>query len=64
MISVSGSALSIATNATKSSLNAILTRLAAKDHTLWGPEAEAEAAIRLNWIDLLFNAYKNRLLQK
>ena len=52
MVSVSGSALSVATDATKSSLNAILSRLAAKDHTLWGPEAEAEAAIRLNWIDL------------
>ena len=27
-------------------------RLAAKDHTLWGKEAEVEAAIRLNWVDL------------
>jgi glucose-6-phosphate isomerase len=27
-------------------------RLVAKDHTLWGPEAEAEASIRLGWIDL------------
>ena len=26
--------------------------LAAKDSTLWGAEAEVEAAIRLNWIDL------------
>jgi glucose-6-phosphate isomerase len=26
-------------------------RLAAKDPTLWGPEAEATAAIRLGWID-------------
>jgi len=26
-------------------------RLAAKDPTLWGPEAEAEATIRLGWID-------------
>ena len=52
MISVSGSALSVATDVTKSSLNAILTRLAAKDHTLWGPEAQSEAAVRLNWIDL------------
>jgi glucose-6-phosphate isomerase len=26
-------------------------KLAAKDPTLWGPEAEAEAAIRLGWID-------------
>lgn len=26
-------------------------RLAAKDATLWGPDAEAEAAIRLGWVD-------------
>lgn len=33
-------------------LNQITSRLAAKDFTLWGAAAEAEAAIRLNWIDL------------
>jgi glucose-6-phosphate isomerase len=27
-------------------------RLAKKDVSLWGPGAEAEAATRLNWIDL------------
>lgn len=27
-------------------------RLAKKDSTLWGPAAQAEAAIRLNWVDL------------
>ena len=27
-------------------------RLAAKDPTLWGPEAEPEASIRLGWLDL------------
>ena len=27
-------------------------RLLAKDATLWGPEAESEAAIRLGWLDL------------
>lgn len=27
-------------------------RLVAKDPTLWGPDAEAEASIRLGWIDL------------
>ncbi|CAB4916066.1 unannotated protein [freshwater metagenome] len=27
-------------------------RLAAKDATIWGPEAQAEAQVRLNWIDL------------
>jgi glucose-6-phosphate isomerase len=33
-------------------LNLITPRLAAKDSTLWGDAARAEAAIRLNWIDL------------
>ena len=28
------------------------SKLVAKDPTLWGPEAEAEARIRLGWIDL------------
>ena len=27
-------------------------RLAKKDHTLWGPDAEAEASVRLGWLDL------------
>jgi glucose-6-phosphate isomerase len=31
--------------------NQAASRLAAKDHTLWGPEAESEAAIRLGWVD-------------
>ena len=52
MITVSGTALSIATEERTNSLTAIVDRLAAKDHTLWGAEAEAEAAVRLNWIDL------------
>ncbi|HEY6738224.1 MAG TPA: glucose-6-phosphate isomerase, partial [Actinopolymorphaceae bacterium] len=30
----------------------VAERLAAKDHTLWGPEAESEASIRLGWVDL------------
>lgn len=33
-------------------LNQITARLSAKDSTLWGIGAQAEAAIRLNWIDL------------
>ncbi|MFN9958375.1 MAG: hypothetical protein ACK55I_35185, partial [bacterium] len=33
-------------------LNLITAKLAAKDSTLWGSEAQPEAAIRLNWIDL------------
>ena len=34
------------------SLLAVTSALASKDFTLWGKEAEAESAIRLNWIDL------------
>ncbi|SOC49899.1 glucose-6-phosphate isomerase [Blastococcus aggregatus] len=30
----------------------VAARLARKDATLWGPEAESEAAIRLGWLDL------------
>lgn len=31
----------------------VASRLLAKDPTLWGPEAESEAAIRLGWVDLI-----------
>ncbi|HTK62197.1 MAG TPA: glucose-6-phosphate isomerase [Pseudonocardia sp.] len=30
----------------------VASSIAAKDATLWGPEAEAEASKRLNWVDL------------
>ena len=30
----------------------VASRIGAKDATLWGPAAEAEAAIRLGWVDL------------
>lgn len=33
-------------------LQSATSRLNSKDFTLWGKEAEAESAIRLNWIDL------------
>ena len=33
-------------------LNSITPRLARKDSTIWGPAAESEASIRLDWIDL------------
>ena len=29
----------------------IATRIFAKDHTLWGPDAEQESAIRLGWVE-------------
>ena len=35
-----------------SALTEIHARLALKDATIWGPAAAAEAAVRLNWIDL------------
>lgn len=33
-------------------LNSIAKKLASKDSTLWGADAQAEAKVRLNWIDL------------
>ncbi|MGQ0479884.1 MAG: glucose-6-phosphate isomerase [Pseudonocardia sp.] len=30
----------------------VASALAAKDSTLWGPDAEPEASVRLNWVDL------------
>src|SRR5690606_1322779 len=30
----------------------VASRITARDAGLWGPEAEAEAAIRLGWVDL------------
>lgn len=33
-------------------LDVVASRLGKKDPTLWGPAAETEAAIRLNWVDL------------
>src|SRR6476620_11695520 len=29
----------------------IATRIFAKDHTLWGPDAEQESAVRLGWVE-------------
>ena len=29
----------------------VASKIAEKDHTLWGPEAESEASIRLGWVD-------------
>ena len=49
MMKISGFAPS---SENRAALNAITARLAAKDSTLWGPAAQVEAAIRLNWIDL------------
>ena len=37
---------------TKAAEQDVARRLARKDATLWGPEAESEASIRLGWLDL------------
>ena len=29
----------------------VATRIFAKDPTLWGPDAEAEASVRLGWVE-------------
>ena len=42
----------IAQEKTLASLSAITKRLADKDSSLWGQDAQAEASVRLNWIDL------------
>jgi glucose-6-phosphate isomerase len=54
MISLKGNALAKLdrTSAQYKSLQAFHERLMRKDSTIWGPEAQAEASIRLNWIDL------------
>ena len=54
MIKVSGAALAKIDRSSpeyKALLDAH-SRLANKDHTLWGKQAEEEASVRLNWIDL------------
>lgn len=51
-------ALTVTTSASYDDLIATLvedqiaSKLAAKDATLWGPDAESEASIRLGWVDL------------
>jgi glucose-6-phosphate isomerase len=51
-IAISGSRVENNESQLFKELLAVTSRLAAKDSTLWGPVAAAEAAIRLNWIDL------------
>jgi len=54
MISLKGNALTKIdrTSAEYKALQVFHDRLKIKDSTIWGPAAQAEAAIRLNWIDL------------
>ena len=54
MIKLSGSLLAKfdGESTVAKNLNSVVAKLAQKDSTLWGPAAEAEAKIRMNWIDL------------
>ena len=54
MISIKGNALSKIDRSSEKykALQAFHERLKGKDSTIWGPQAEAEASIRMNWIDL------------
>ena len=54
MISLKGNALTKIdrTSAEYTALQVFHDRLKTKDSSIWGPDAQAEAAIRLNWIDL------------
>ena len=54
MISIKGTSLSkIDRSSTQyKALQAFHERLKQKDSAIWGPDAQAEASIRLNWIDL------------
>ena len=54
MISLSGPSLALVDSSTQlyQKLREINPRLARKDFTLWGADAEEEAKVRLNWVDL------------
>ena len=54
MISIKGNAVSKIDRSSEkyTALEAFHERLKSKDSTIWGPQAQAEASIRMNWIDL------------
>ena len=54
MISIKGSSLNKIDRSSSEykSLQAFHERLKGKDSAIWGPDAQAEASIRMNWIDL------------
>ena len=54
MIKLLGNAISKVdrSDARYKALLEVHSRLAKKDSTIWGPAAQVEAAVRLNWIDL------------
>ncbi len=52
-VTVAGDAAGAASGLTDSLVaDRVPSRIASGDHTLWGPFAEAEASIRLGWVDL------------
>jgi glucose-6-phosphate isomerase len=52
-VTASGTAAdSVATNVPALVADAIASKIAVKDGTLWGPAAEQESSIRLGWVDL------------
>ncbi|MHB8340381.1 MAG: hypothetical protein ACYDB7_04305 [Mycobacteriales bacterium] len=51
-VHTAGAELLAARDAALASLTGVAARVAAKDPTVWGADAEAEARIRLGWIDL------------
>jgi glucose-6-phosphate isomerase len=50
-VTFSGSELIAARDAALADLSGVASRILDKDATLWGPDAMAEAAIRLGWLD-------------
>ncbi|MCL6549624.1 MAG: glucose-6-phosphate isomerase [Acidothermus cellulolyticus] len=52
IVTVAGEQLLETAREAAAELAGVPARLAAKDATLWGPDVEAEARIRLGWIDL------------
>ena len=52
VVSVAGKALAaVAANIDQLVADKVASRIAAKDFTLWGKDAEAESSIRLGWVN-------------
>lgn len=56
-LSISTSTREVLADTVKSLIsNRVASRIAAKDHTLWGQEASSEASIRLGWVESARNS--------
>src|SRR5581483_3222506 len=51
-VTAAGAELIAAREAALADLDGVAAAIVAKDATLWGPDAAAEAAIRLGWLDV------------